>query len=469
MTEFVDDLDMSKFETFVAQIRPKELIIEKNGVTTKASRILKNNTSVATIWNKLKPCTDFLEADTTIREIIAGKYFSEEDPEDIEKWPKVLREAKDKELVMSAFGALLHYLQTLLIDKDLIGMGVFSWYDPIRKATSLVLDGQTLQNLEIFANTFDGGPAGTLFSLLNRCITAFGKRLFRQWLCHPLADAAKINARLDAVEALLADDQFLETFICQLGKLPDLERLISRVHAGHCRAIDFLRVLEGFEQIRDAMNDLKQYGEGDGLIGRIIRSMPDLDKALKHWETAFDREKARNEGVLVPERGVEEDFDESQNRVEGIINDLQSHLKQYQQEYKCRDICFRDVGKEIYLVEVPTKIKNIPKNWAQLSATQRVKRYWPPEIKKLVRSLQEAQEMHSQIVKDIAGRFYKRFDQDYACYLGSVRVVAELDCLISLAKASTALGEPACRPVFVEDERTVVRFEELRHPCMLPR
>jgi DNA mismatch repair protein MSH6 len=32
LTEFQDDVDLTKFETFVAQIRPKELILEKVGV-----------------------------------------------------------------------------------------------------------------------------------------------------------------------------------------------------------------------------------------------------------------------------------------------------------------------------------------------------------------------------------------------------------------------------------------------------
>lgn len=37
----------------------------------------------------------------------------------------------------------------LKIERDLITQGNFTWYDPIRKATSLVLDGQTLINLEV--------------------------------------------------------------------------------------------------------------------------------------------------------------------------------------------------------------------------------------------------------------------------------------------------------------------------------
>lgn len=54
-------------------------------------------------------------------------------------------------------------------------------------------------------------------------------------------------------------------------------------------------------------------------------------------------------------------------------------------------------------------------------------------------------------------------------WLRAIRVMAELDCLFSLAKSSNALGEPACRPQFVEGDVAWVDFEELRHPAMALR
>ncbi|KAI9682068.1 MAG: DNA mismatch repair protein msh6 [Caeruleum heppii] len=468
VTEFVDDVDMTKFETFVAQIRPQELLLEKSFISVKALRILKNNTGPTTLWNYLKSGKEFWSADITRREIDASDYFVSEDRDNLEVWPKVLRECRGKDLLMSAFGALVQYLRMLKIERDLLTLGNISWYDPIRKATSLVLDGQTLINLEIFANTFDGGSAGTLFTLLNRCITPFGKRAFRQWVCHPLVDAETINARLDAVDSLNADNTMCDQFTSQLTKLPDLERLISRIHAGSCRAQDFVRVLLGFEQIEYTMSLLSAFGTGDGVIGKLITAMPDLKSRLSQWKDAFDRTKAKEDDILVPERGVEGDFDESQDRIESILADLESLLKKYRRDLGSTSIVYRDNGKEIYQLEVPIKVKGVPKAWDQMSATQKVKRYYSPELRGLVRQLQEAQETHAQIVKEVAGRFYRRFDEDYAIWLGTVKIVAQLDCLISLAKASAGLGGPSCRPTFVDDDRSVIEFEELRHPCMLP-
>ncbi|KAH9868734.1 hypothetical protein J1614_007806, partial [Plenodomus biglobosus] len=466
LCEFTDDIDMTKFETLIAQMRPGELLLEKSCLSAKAMRILKNNTAPSTIWNILKPIKEFWPANVTIREVEVNNYFESLTEDNLKAWPPVLREAREQELVMSAFGALLQYLRTLKIERDLVTLGNFQWYDPIRKATSLVVDGQSLINLEIFANTFDGSPEGTLFAMLNRCITPFGKRLLRQWVCHPLADAQKINARLDAVDALNADSTIMNNFSSSLSKLPDLERLISRVHALRCRAQDFLKVLEGFEQIEYTVSLLKQFGEGEGVIGQLISSMPDLNTALSKWKSAFDRDVARKEGILVPEPGIEEDFDNSLAEIDSCRADMDVLLKKARKDLGSNTICFRDNGKEICQLEVPKKVK-VPSSWDQMSATAKVTRYYSPELRKLVRKLQEAQEIHGQITREVATRFCKRFDEDYKTWLAAVKIIAQLDCLISLAKASASLGEPSCRPIFKEGDRTIVEFKELRHPCML--
>jgi DNA mismatch repair protein MSH6 len=251
--------------------------------------------------------------------------------------------------------------------------------------------------------------------------------------------------------------------------MPDLERLISRIHAGSCRPEDFVRVLDGFEQIEYTMSLLGAFGGGDGIVDRLLAAMPDLKKPLEWWKTAFDHSKARDFKLLVPERGVEEDFDESQDRIVDIEGELESLLQRKRKELggSSSKINYKNIGKEVYQLEVSNSIK-VPKDWQMMSSAGQYKRYYFPELKGLIRQLQEAQETHGQIIKQVSSRFYARFDLDYSTWLQAVKVIAQLDCLISLAAASAALGEPSCRPVFVESERSVVEFEELRHPCMLP-
>ena len=467
LSDFVDDPELTRFETFVAQMRPRELLIEKSCISSKALRILKNATGPSTLWNHLKPAKEFWTADATNREIIAGKYFINDEGDNLDAWPRALLEAREKEFVMSAFGALIQYLQTLQIERELLTLKNISWYDPIKSASTLILDGKSLLNLEVFANSLDGGIDGTLFTLLNRCITPFGKRLFKHWVCHPLVNAEQINSRLDAVESLNADATVREQFISNLTKLPDLERMISRIHAGSCKAQDFVRVLDGFEQIDYTMSLVREVGSGEGIVGQLIARMPDLKNLLGNWKSAFDHSKAKEAGLLIPERGIEEDFDESQERIEEILADLETLLKKTRKDLGCSAIEYRDNGKEIYQLEIPVKVKGVPKQWDQMSATQKVKRYYSPELRILVRTYQEAQETHGQIVKEVAGRFFRAFDKDYDTWLAAVNIISHLDCLISLAKASSAIGEPCCRPQFVDNERSLLEFEDLRHPCML--
>ncbi|KAK4574367.1 DNA mismatch repair protein msh6 [Recurvomyces mirabilis] len=469
LANIVDDADMTRFETFVAQTRPGELLLEKGAISAKALRILKNNTGPTTIWNYLKADKEFLTADKTRMKIDGEGYFDKSVEDSVDTWPPALREARDKELTFSALGALIWYLSMLKIERELVTCGNFNWYDPIRKASSLVLDGQSLINLEIFANTFDGSTEGTLFTMLNRCISPFGKRMLRQWVCHPLADARRINQRLDAVDALNADSTVMDRFTASLSRLPDLERLISRVHAGRCRPQDFVKVLEGFEQIEYTMSLLSSFGAGEGVLGQLITSMPDLAGALEEWKDAFDRPKAKEEGFFIPQPGVEEVFDASQERIDDVEKELQKLLNKARKDLGSSTIKFTDNGKEIYQLEVPLKVKGtIPKGWKQVSATKAVKRWYFPELEGFVQDLKEAQESHAQVVKALNGRFYARFDEHYTTWLAAVKVVAQLDCLISLAKASNAMGSPSCRPEFVEDDDapSVLQFVELRHPCI---
>lgn len=86
----------------------------------------------------------------------------------------------------------------------------------------------------------------------------------------------------------------------------------------------------------------------------------------------------------------------------------------------------------------------------------------------VIRQLKEARETRNTVVKEFILRLYAAFDTDRAVWLHAVKVMAELDCLFSLAKSSSALGEPSCRPEFVENaDQAFVDFKELRHPALV--
>ena len=129
-----------------------------------------------------------------------------------------------------------------------------------------------------------------------------GKRLFRLWLCHPLRSASEINARLDAADTLNSRPEIRDHFLSTFNRLPDLERLISRIHAGRCKVKDFVRVLEAFQVIEQGIEQIKTAAEicddvNKGLLGKLLDAFDGLTGLLKGWENAFDWDKAKEEGM----------------------------------------------------------------------------------------------------------------------------------------------------------------------------
>lgn len=89
-----------------------------------------------------------------------------------------------------------------------------------------------------------------------------------------------------------------------------------------------------------------------------------------------------------------------------------------------------------------------------------------PELQGITRSLKEARENRNTAIKTFKNRLYAEFDTDRSVWLRAVRVISELDCLFSLAKSSLALGEPMCRPEFIEGDSAFIDFKDLRHPAL---
>lgn len=93
----------------------------------------------------------------------------------------------------------------------------------------------------------------------------------RRWLCHPLSTTEAIEERLKAIDDLNANPSvkgltknwfrsqkicnpieshvLIETITTILSQLPDLERMLSRVHAFSSNLENILLILDSFEQI----------------------------------------------------------------------------------------------------------------------------------------------------------------------------------------------------------------------------
>ena len=106
-----------------------------------------------------------------------------------------------------------------------------------------------------------------------------------------------------------------------LTALPDLERLIARVHGGTLRFRDFLKVVESFESIARFSKQLLEFANVEcGVLYKYLQSFPqDMVEHISEWEDAFDRQQAVND-IIIPAKGVDAEFDKSQGVIDGLEN-----------------------------------------------------------------------------------------------------------------------------------------------------
>lgn len=190
LSAFDDDVCRTRLETMFRQIRPKELVYCQGNLSVNTTRLLRNILPASTAWQSFKEAQTG-GADDTLASL--DTIFNPDGDADVEL-PEAITSMMDKPLAMESLGVMVYYLNTLNLDKDLISQRNFNVYDPIKNGKCLVLDGQTLSHMEVLVNS-EGGLEGTLLQLLQRCLTPFGKRLFRIWLSSPLKDAVAINDR----------------------------------------------------------------------------------------------------------------------------------------------------------------------------------------------------------------------------------------------------------------------------------
>lgn len=468
-----DDVHGTGFETLCHAMNPRELLFERGNLSKLSLTILK---AIHPQMTSRKPLTEFWEAQNTIDQIDLKGYFKTSNNNE-GKWPEALSKYKDNKFVMSSFGGLISYLRELKLDEDLISMGNFNIYQAHETPTFLILDGQTLQNLEVLKNNVDGSRKGTMIELLDHCVTSFGKRLFQTWICHPLKKIKDINDRLFAIEEISKNESFIN-LLDKMKKLPDLERLLCRIHAGgrgmkevnfgnaDQKKMDlFLKTINGFHKLNDILEEFKNFKFESNILSKIHKDdFPDISEILKYFDDAFDHNLAKETGYITPSKGINENYDSICEKEKEIEKKLDDILKQSQKSLKCKEINFFHKKNERYQLEIPIQIKSVPKEYKLMGSTKKFKRYYNPEIISLVKELDDLNESRENILREITKEMFRQFDEKYSIWNQCIQIISELDCLFSLYKVSQK-NNMSC-PKFIDQKEPILNLKDMVHPCI---
>lgn len=502
----------------------------------------------------------------TLAELHRRAYYprASKTSDSIQRWPPVLQALVEGQakLALSSFGATLYFLQRHLIDQEILSMGIVKAYIPETSSnipsptqlnlpdsreeediggrnssttfslppipttvsaedqiTHLSLDGTTLHNLEILTNSVDHKVAGSLWSKINYCKSPHGARFLRAWLLRPLFQKTDIDRRADAVHELASGAGAValqEARQNVLGKIGDLDRLLSRIHtmSGNVssnpdenadsgyhpneRAVlyenaiytkrkvnDFSKALNGLRkacQIPEIFADLQQL-DPNGLLFKIVKSksvggcFPEMADELDWFFDNFDCEQAAK-GHFEPSRGIDEAYDVACDTIDRIHAELESYKKEMCHELSPRHVATSSwkyintsaESKDKYLIELPASVR-VPEDFLikgkRGTGNKQVNKYRTSVVAGLVQELERALEIQSARKAKGMQLIFAKFDSMQSVWRAAAQAAAMLDALGSLAKVAAKPGY--CRPTILDcpiNQPPVIDILQGRHPCV---
>lgn len=112
----------------------------------------------------------------------------------------------------------------------------------------LVLDSVTVRNLEL-VESLAGGAGRSLLQVIDETVTGMGARLLRAWLLRPCVKRGEVEARLAAVQDLLASHVRRDKLRALLKEVSDLERVVGRISLGSATPRDLCAMLRSLNQV----------------------------------------------------------------------------------------------------------------------------------------------------------------------------------------------------------------------------
>lgn len=376
--EFEDNAMRRELDTRLMKIDMSEVILPKKKFTDETEHIiatatLKKDGDKARVERIDMHKYDFDEN----RQSIIDYYSSHEDSREDEA--KEMKAIQEKILslhnnVVTAFGLILNYLEQFKL-QTLLKTGL-SFYR-ISERSCLLVNGISLRNLEILQNNTDNTEKGSLFWKLNKTQTAFGARLLRKWICHPLANAPDVRARLDAVDEIIqGKSRTVQTIVNMLSTLPDLEKGLMRIYYRKCSPREVFNLLIAFQKLFMDMPSTERINDDikSSLLQSIFHSIPDLKDKIDECLNSFAHKAARenskkdmflDEGSFAKFPNIKKYYAAAKEHKDFLEED---HLPSIRKKVKTTDIHYKQWKDKRYIVEIPVAVADqVPTGWMKLA------------------------------------------------------------------------------------------------------
>ena len=366
----------------------------------------------------------------------------------------------DRSMACAAAGALLRYLE----ETQKNALSHIKRIVKMLPKEYMGIDTATRRNLELTTPIrTDGSRKSTLLGVLDKTKTSMGARLLRSWVDQPLQSIEKINARLDAVEALVKNTKERTLLREALDGVYDIERLVSRIAYGTVNARDC-------DALRKTLAKLPT-------LKGIVSSIPDcevlseLSKRIDLMEdicTLLDKAIIEDPPLSVKDGGfIREGYNEEVDELRSLSHGGRSTLLQLENRERERTgIKNLKVGYNRvfgYYIEVTNSYKQlVPLEYQRKQTLANAERFVTPELKQLEERILGAEEKSISLeynlfcdIRNLLVSCIERLKNDS-------NILARLDCCQSLA--FIAAGNDYCRPKLSKGGK--LKITDGRHPVV---
>jgi len=364
----------------------------------------------------------------------------------------------DLQAGVSCAGALLYYLT------DNLHKSLGHLKKPVlfQNARYMLLDTQTIRNLELLSGASGERNSPTLYRILDHTITPVGARLLAQWLKRPLIDPAMIKERLDAVEEVYKNPGVLESLRGGLRPIKDLERLLARTTCGTPSARDIVALgvsLKAVPLLKETISCLQsrllavQFAD--------LLELPELTGTIERAVVDLPPPGVRDGGFI--RDGYSSELDElrniSKNAKEFIVSLQQKEVEKT--GIKSLKIKYNKVFG--YYIEVTkTNLTMVPDHYIRKQTLVNAERFIIPELKEYEEKILGAEEKS----KELEYQLFEKVRSEVLGFVSEIQQIADAVAVLDVIGtfAAAALRSHYCKPEI--SDSPAIYISGGRHPVV---
>ena len=368
-------------------------------------------------------------------------------------------ECQDKDLAVSACGALLQYLY----DTQKRSLSHINSLNYLTFSSFMILDSNAKRTLELTETMRDRRKKGSLLYELDYTNTAMGARYLRQWIEQPLHDSKAINARLDAVEELTKNDLMREQLHELLNPMKDIERLSAKIAYNSINPKDCLSIrdtLALLPNVKKAISCAKA-----PLTKKINANIDSLDNLHELLSRAISDEApalTKDGGYI--KAGYSKELDEyrnAKNNGAALIAEIEANEREATGIRTLKTGYNRVFG---YYIEVSKSfISSVPYRYERKQTLTTGERYVTPELKEAEAKIFGAEEKALKLETTLFNEIKTVLQSAISSLKQTANAIAKLDSLLSFA--TVALKNNYVKPTINEKIKTI-NITEGRHPVV---